>query len=84
VKCQREHFICDSKEFWEEASPQHWACIECDSERTNVGVGFSFYPDSRDVKWLYVGCRCAKCGVLGCFAGWKVGYGDSERLLDEV
>jgi hypothetical protein len=36
------------------------------------------------VHWLYVGCRCAKCGVLGCMVDWKVAYEPSLQLLDQA
>jgi len=70
VACAREHFICDSDEYWDEANPEAWKCVECGSQHANVGVGFSMYEDDpTGVKWLYVGERCANCGILGCFAG---------------
>ncbi len=84
VKCKAEHFICDSGEYWEDSEPEKWRCVECKSIHTNVGVGFSLYPEDKEVKWLYVGCRCAKCGVLGCFAGWKVAYVPSRHLFEQV
>ena len=84
VKCSAEHFLCDSEEYWDEARPEHWKCVDCDSEETNVGVGFSLYEDDQEIRWLYVGCRCAKCGVLGCFAGWKIAYAPSRHLLEKV
>jgi hypothetical protein len=82
--CSKVHFICDSEEFWEEAEPEHWNCTECESEIANVGIGFSLYEDRQDIHWIYVGERCSSCGVLGCFAGWKVGYGPSLHLLDKA
>jgi len=82
-QCAREYLICDSAEYWQDASPVHWQCINCHSEKTNVGVGFSLYEDG-DVRWLYIGVRCANCGVLGCFAGWKVAYGPSGQLLSQA
>jgi len=83
TECSREHLICDSAEFWDEASPERFRCIECGSYSANVGVGFSLYDDG-EVRWLYVGERCATCGVLGCFAGWKVAYSPSVQLLSNV
>ena len=83
TECSREHLICDSAEYWDEASPERWRCIECGSERANVGVAFSLY-DNGEVRWLYVGERCAGCGVLGCLAGWKVAYSPSAQLLAEA
>jgi hypothetical protein len=85
VSCHKAHFICDSGEFWADAEPERWKCLECHSQSTNVGVGFSLYDDDlTGVKWLYVGTRCAKCGVLGCFTGWKVALSNALHYLDEV
>ena len=83
-KCTRHHFLCDSEEYWEDAEPQMWKCIECNSEDANIGVGFSLYEDDGEIRWLYVGYRCARCGVLGCFAGWKIAYAPSKQLMDQV
>jgi hypothetical protein len=83
ASCGGKHFICDSEEFWADASPEEWKCIECGSTRTNVGVGFSLYEDG-EVRWLYIGVRCAVCGILGCFAGWKVAYAPSKLLFNQV
>ena len=83
IKCSEEHFLCDSDEVWEEAEPEKWKC-ECGSKATNIGVGFSLYDDNQEIHWLYVGCRCAKCGILGCFADWKIAYAPSRQLLDKV
>ena len=85
VACAKEHFICDSGEYWDEAGPESWTCVACASRHANIGVGFALYDDDpTGVKWLYVGTRCGQCGVLGCFAGWKVGLSDALHLLDKV
>jgi hypothetical protein len=81
--CGSEHLVCDSEEYWEESAPSEWMCIECESKVANVGVGFSLYEDG-EVRWLYVGERCALCGVLGCVTQWKVAYAPSKQLLDQV
>ena len=83
-KCTRHHFLCDCEEYWEDAEPEMWKCIECNSEDANIGVGFSLYEDDGEIRWLYVGYRCARCGVLGCFAGWKIAYAPSKQLMDQV
>jgi hypothetical protein len=36
------------------------------------------------VRWLYAGERCASCGVLGCFAGWKIAYSAAKQLFEQV
>jgi hypothetical protein len=85
VNCGSECYICESEEFWAEAQPERWGCIECGSARANVGVGFAMYDDDpTGVKWVYVGERCTGCGVLGCFAGWKVAESDALRLLEKA
>jgi hypothetical protein len=81
--CGAEHFICDSGAYWADADPRDWRCVECGGDACNVGVGFSLYPESASsIKWVYVGVRCAGCGILGCFAGWKVAQDDVGHLFD--
>lgn len=81
--CRKRHFVCDSAETWDDAEPEAWKCIECKSKHANVGCGFSLHDDG-EVRWIYLGVRCAECGILGCFAGWKINYGPSTHLLDQV
>src|SRR4051812_12436437 len=83
TSCGQQRFICESEEYWQDALPEQWKCIECGSTGANVGVGFSLY-DGGEIRWLYIGERCSNCGVLGCFAGWKVGYSPSKQLLVAV
>ena len=87
AKCKKQHFLCDSAEYWDESEPEEWSC-DCPSSQTNVGIGFVFREHSTgqplDVKWIYVGCRCVKCGTLGMFVDWKIDYGPSLHLLDQV
>lgn len=77
--CKLFSFICDSEEYWQDANPKQWKCTICKSKAKtcNVGVGFSLYEDG-EIRWLYIGERCLSCGVLGCFAGWKVAYAPSR------
>ncbi|EMJ93878.1 hypothetical protein [Leptospira alstonii] len=85
VSCGIDQFICDCKEHWEDTDPETLHCVECNSIQTNVGVGFARYQDKSDgIQWIYVGCRCTNCGILGCFTSWKVGYEPSLHLIDEV
>jgi len=83
TSCRAEHFICDSQEYWSDASPERFTCIECGSKAANIGVGFLLYEDG-GVHWLYVGERCSTCAVLGCFAGWKVAHSPSTQLIEQV
>jgi hypothetical protein len=78
--CGGVRFIADSEEYWSDADPEVWNCVDCGSEVTNVGVGFSLYGDQRGIRWVYVGARCTRCGILGCFAEWKVGKDDPSII----
>lgn len=85
--CGSVHLICDSAEYWCDANPKQWVCTECGHQECNVGVGFSLYEmedQRRDVRWISVGHRCTKCGTLGSYVDWKVGYGPSNQLLEQV
>lgn len=85
VACGSQHYICESEEFWAEATPERWRCVECHSEQANVGVGYAMYEDDpTGVKWVYIGERCTGCGVLGCFAGWKVAESGALHLLEKA
>jgi hypothetical protein len=83
TQCKKEHYICDSEEYYKDAEPEKLSCIECKSDEVNVGAGFSLYDDG-EIRWIYIGYRCNRCGILGCFAGWKIGYAPSKHLLKEV
>jgi hypothetical protein len=83
VACGTEYFICDSADSWQDAEPEPWSCIECKSKHANVGCGFALRANG-EVRWIYVGARCARCGILGCYAGWKIDYEPSTHLLDRV
>ena len=84
AQCGEAHFICDSEMFWRDADIEVFQCPICKSSTANVGVGFSLDEEEADIRWIYVGVRCAGCGVLGCVAGWKVGYGPSLHLMGKV
>ena len=81
--CDSSHFICDSEEIWAEASPRKWKCIgKCKSKTVNICVGFALRANREDLHWVYVGVRCSQCGVLGCFADWKIDCSPSLHLME--
>lgn len=76
--CKLEHPIGDSADYLEDAELQECAC-PCGNEEFEITVGVSLYDDSEDVKWLYLGCRCPKCGLTAVYGDWKnefIGYKD--------
>jgi hypothetical protein len=92
--CRASRFICldadRGRDAWEEAEEEEGAesfsCAKCRGEDANIGVGFAKYddPDVDGVKWIYVGVRCADCGILGCFNDSKVGRTPSAPVYDSV
>lgn len=50
VGCGQTHFICDSQEYWEDASPKKWKCVgKCKSRTANICVGFALREDHKDI-----------------------------------
>jgi hypothetical protein len=83
AQCGAEHFIADSQEYWEEATPKAWKCVsKCKSKTANICVGFALRADRQDVHWIYIGTRCTQCGILGCYGDWKIDYSPSLQLLE--
>ena len=84
VACDAEaHPIGDSAEFMDEAEEEECAC-PCGEEALEITVGVSLYDDSEDVRWLYVGCRCPKCGLTAVYGDWKNEYNGYRELLARV
>ena len=67
TRCQKEHDIENSKHYIE--SEDHNIC-NCDNDKLNIGIGKSFYPESNDVKCVYVGANCNACDLSGVYVDW--------------
>ena len=80
--CGRAQYVCDSGGPRWHGACRSFICPACSSQVANVGVGFTLNPAKDSVEWLYVGLRCARCGLLGCPADWSVGYSPSMHILD--
>jgi hypothetical protein len=83
LACKTEHPMGDSGEFLEEAELEECAC-PCGHEEFEITVGVSLYEGSQDVKWLYLGCRCPKCGLTAVYGHWKNEYNGYKELLARV
>jgi hypothetical protein len=81
--CSAEHPIGDSDEYLKDAELDECAC-PCGGEEFEITVGVSLYEESEDVKWLYLGCRCPKCGLVGVYGDWKNEFLDYRKLLARV
>jgi len=83
TQCEAEHSIGDTEEYPEDAELEFCECL-CDAVVFEITVGVALKPDSQDVRWLYLACRCPECNLAGCYADWKsesLGY---RKLLDNV
>jgi hypothetical protein len=82
VECAAEQFIADSGDFWAEADPEPVRC-SCRKNIFEIGVGFAF--GGRDwVRWMSVGLRCTKCGILGSPFDWKADYDKSDPVIRNI
>jgi hypothetical protein len=80
--CGERAFIADSAEAWGEATPEPAVC-PCGSDEAELGVGFSDRADG-EVRWVTVGQRCARCGVLASSVDWAVDYAPTAHLRSQV
>lgn len=84
VACDAEaHPIGDSAEYMEDAKEQECAC-PCGGEAFEITVGVSLFANSEDVRWLYVGCRCAACTLTAVYGDWKNEFAGYRELLSRV
>ena len=82
-KCALVHPIGDSDEYLAEADLEDRECV-CGEDLFEITVGVALYDGSEDVKWLYLGCRCPACGLVGCYGDWKNEFLDYRKLLARV
>jgi len=78
-----QHPIGDSEDYLEEAELEECEC-PCRFDKFEVTVGVALYGGTEDVKWLYLGCRCVRCGLTACYGDWKNEYEDFRELLKRV
>lgn len=83
--CDQDYLMGDSAEYLEDAELGQHECL-CDADVFQITAGVHRYREqdgtlSNDVRWLYIGCRCVACGMLGCYADWKSEFTGYEDLL---
>ena len=84
TKCGTKKILLDCDEVWETASPKLCKCSVCKSNKEyNVRVGF-VRRENGSVKWVYIGNRCTKCGVLGSYLDWKVSYEPTDEMENNI
>ena len=83
ARCEREHPIGDSADYFEDAELGECAC-PCGGEQFEISAGVALYAESDNVKWFYIGCRCVACELVACYGDWKNEYEDYRELLKRV
>lgn len=85
TQCGVEHLMGDSADYAAEAEVEQHECV-CEVNLFQITAGIHRYRNqddtlSNDVRWLYLGCRCPSCGLVGCYADWKNEYNGYDKLL---
>jgi len=83
VHCKEQHAIGDSAEYLDDAELAECAC-PCGAEEFEITVGVSLYTGSEDVRWLYLGCRCTRCGLVAIYGDWKNEFNGYQALLASI
>ena len=80
--CTKSVLMLDTGDLWDDMDPTTIEC-PCGSDLFEVSVGFSIRA-GEEIRWVSVGQRCAKDGVLGYCADWKINYGPTKHLLASI
>ena len=83
VRCEYEHPIGDSAEYLEEAELEECGC-PCGAEKFEITVALSLYEEGEDARWVYIGCRCPKCGLTAVYGDWKNEFNGYREYLEKV
>ena len=70
INCAEKKFIRDSLNFINQDELDNHECM-CENENFEITVGLSFYQGAKDVRWVYVGGYCSKCGMVGNYIDWN-------------
>ncbi|TQV88848.1 hypothetical protein [Aliikangiella coralliicola] len=85
--CKNEHVMLDGEEYLEDTEFYQAVCT-CGSQPFELTVGVKLYSHehglSDDVHWLFIGCRCPNCNLVGCYADWKNEFTGYEKLLSNA
>lgn len=68
AECEMNLSIYDSADFIEDIGQN---ICECGHDRLYLMTGMAHYPDTVDVRWVYVGAKCTACGLVGVFVDWE-------------
>lgn len=84
--CGLTAYMLDSDEYWtdgDETEGTETVTCPCGADRFEAAVGFSLMED-QEIRWVSIGVRCVRDGVLGCCADWKIRYAPARHLLNRA
>jgi hypothetical protein len=84
TSCESDRGIGDSDDFIDEVEEVFPIECNCGSREFEIMAAVALYADTKDVRWFYLGCECAKCHDSGVYADWKNEYIGFQELLDRV
>jgi hypothetical protein len=82
ASCAARVAMLDSVDVQEEADAGDAAC-PCGNETFEVAVGFAVRTGGH-VRWVSIGARCVRDGVMGVYSDWKIDYSPTAHLFDQV
>ena len=83
VQCGRKKLLLDSAEIWEDCEPIGGKCPVCNCKNYNVRVGL-LRRNTGEIKHVFIGNRCTKCGTLGSYVDWDINYGPTDEIEKNI
>ena len=85
--CEVDHVMLDGEKYLEDATFYQAECT-CTEKEFELSIGIEMYKDNEQlsdtVRWLYMGCRCLKCNLVGCYADWKNEFVGGDKFLNNA
>ena len=82
-RCRKKKTILDCDKTWGFIKPRPIKCPECRGKKFNLRVGF-VRRENGSVRWVYIGTRCVRCGLLGSPLDWKISYEPTDKMENNI
>ena len=67
----------------EECEPRTEQCPVCKNKQYQVRVGL-LRRETHDVRHVFIGCRCTKCGTLDAPTDWRINYAPTDDMEKNI
>jgi hypothetical protein len=67
-KCKNKIDVHDSMQYAETLEQN---ICNCEHGEFEIVEGLALYDGSNDPRWLYIGCSCPKCKLVGVYVDWQ-------------